>query len=124
MVCSPALMPSQRNGSASHGRDRLVHPRQPGQVAVGAQDQVREGAPGQVGGGHPVADVTRRPSRDRCARSRPAEAHQSLRCPAARPGVRDLSHPEGGEQFASVRRSAANTAGTRSNDGRTAEPRW
>jgi len=70
---SPMLIPSQRSGSGSH-RGSGAPPREANELAIAPDDEVGQGAAGQVGGAHAVADVA---ARQRCrspARSRPRSA--------------------------------------------------
>ena len=105
-------------------RGPVPDPGQPGDLGVLAQHQIGQRAPGQVGGGHPVTDIAAAQPRP-VARSSPADAHQSRGTPSGPPQVCVTgTSPRAGNSSPSVWRSAANTAGTWSNSGRMAEPKW
>ncbi len=99
IVHSPALTPSQRSGSGSQRGETWPDPGEPGQRRVGPGDQVGQGAPGQVGRRHAVADVPAGPGQAGGA----VEAHRGVPVPrnAERPapGVGEAGVGHLGEQL-------------------------
>ena len=106
----PALIPSQRSGSGSQDRRAVPDPGQPGEVGVAAEDEVGEGAAGEVGGAHAVADVAAGPAepggRVEADRGRPVAGDAER----AAPGVGDRARRRStGNRSTRVLCSAAKT---------------
>ena len=109
----PALMPSQRSGSGSQGRDRCPTQGSRTRSVSRRSTRSRERPPGQVGGADAVADVPAGPGQPGRAVQPDRGAPVARHAERAAPDVRDPVVGDRGEQVHQGRGAAAGRPGSR-----------